>query len=171
MAANQKCERFADALVNQLTMRSNAINAIAVSKAYASGDIVLTITGSTTKDLNNNNATTLATKALVRIKPVAGLYGGQDSETNGLGGIQAVYNPLVAQVLVNVDQLTLGASVAAITATKGYEAVVISEVLKLGMNTEIHGVTKVSPGAMVVGDFGTILYTVIPDAQYPYAGQ
>lgn len=171
---NQKVERLIDALSNQLTMRATTANALAVTKAYdGNTDAYLTISGSTTTNIAGAAVagTQVAGKGLVLIRPVTGFYGptGSPNETNGLGGVQAVYNPLVAQVYINSNVSTL-TTVALQAATRGYEAAIISEVLKLGLNVEVYTVDKAS-GAFAVGDTKALQYTFVQDAFYPYAGQ
>ena len=164
MAANQKCERLIDALINQLTLRG-----FTVAKAYDSGDVYVNVTApSGIPDLALGG--TLSQKALVRIKPVAGLYGGGATQTDGLALPQRVYNPLVAQFLYNTDVATNHTIQARTLAQKAFESIILAEVLKAGMVTELH--TKDSAGgAMVVGDFGTVAATIVPEAMYPYSGQ
>jgi hypothetical protein len=181
MAANQKVERLIDSLVNQLTMRG-----LTVTKSYFTGgtagtgmgafasDAWLLVQGSTSLSPTGAAATTLATKAEIIIKPVSGLYGQLGgSETDGLGLPQRVYNPLVAQVVFNSDTATNGASQAALISTKGYEALIMGELLKTGCNIEVYNFLKTTPGLITTTDWAsaTLSATIVQDAFYPYAGQ
>lgn len=162
MAANQKVERSIDAIVNLLTFRGYT-----VTKAYeaVTNDAYITVVGSTTGGV-------LAQKALVRIKPVLGLYGQANSpaETDGLGLAQRVYNPLVAQVLFNIDVATNATTTARNAIVKGHEALILGEVLKAGMVTELHTFDSAA-GTMAVANFGTVTATFQPDMFQPYSGQ
>jgi hypothetical protein len=163
MATNQKIERVVDAFINTMTFRGYV-----VTKSYdASSDVQLVVT------FGSGN---FSQKAIARVKPVAGLYGGQGTEVDGLGLVQRVYTPHFVLAVFNSDFTTNGASAALISTQQGHVALITAELAKLGLQLQLATKTIVSPGTFTLptdfsgGDFA-IKATFDTDIQYPYAGQ